>query len=34
MGDIRTPQGSAQLVERLLGRMKPGYEVRRAMEKR
>jgi len=34
MGDIRTPQGSAQLVERLLGRMKPGYAVRRAMEKR
>ena len=28
MGDIRTPQGSAQLVERLLGRMKPGCEVR------
>jgi hypothetical protein len=34
MGDIRRPQGAAQLVERLLGRMKPGYEVRRAMEKR
>ena len=33
MGDLRTPQGSAQLVERLLGRMKPGYDVRRAMEK-
>lgn len=30
MGDIRTPQGSAQLVERLLNRMKPGLEVRRA----
>jgi hypothetical protein len=34
MGDIRTPEGSAQLVERLVGRMKPGWEVRRAMEKR
>jgi hypothetical protein len=34
MGDIRTPEGSAQLVERLLGRMKPGLEVRRAMERR
>lgn len=34
MGDIRTPAGSAQLVERLLGRMKPGYAVRRAMERR
>ena len=34
MGDIRTPQGAAQLVERLTGRMKPGREVRRAMEKR
>jgi hypothetical protein len=33
-GDIRTPEGSAQLVERLLGRMKPGRDVRRAMEKR
>ena len=30
MGDIRTPEGAAQLVERLLGRMKPGYDVRRA----
>jgi len=29
-GDIRSPQGAAQLVERLTGRMKPGYEVRRA----
>ncbi|MEO8547383.1 MAG: hypothetical protein ABI422_03345 [Sphingomicrobium sp.] len=34
MGDIRTPDGAAQLVERLLGRMKPGREVRRAMERR
>jgi hypothetical protein len=30
MGDIRTPEGAAQLVERLLGRMKPGYDIRRA----
>ena len=29
-GDLRTPQGAAQLVERLLGRMKPGAAVRRA----
>jgi len=28
-GDIRTPQGAAQMVERLLGRMKPGRAVRR-----
>jgi hypothetical protein len=34
MGDIRSPQGAAQLVERLVGRMKPGWQVRRAMEKR
>ena len=34
MGDMRTPEGSAQLVERLLGRMKPGLQVRRAMETR
>ncbi len=32
MGDIRTPAGAAQMVERLLGRMKPGREVRRAMK--
>jgi len=32
-GDIRTPEGSAQMVERLLGRMKAGREVREAMEK-
>ena len=31
MGDIRTPAGSAEMVERLLGRMKPGREVRRAL---
>jgi hypothetical protein len=34
MGDIRTPEGSAQMVERLLGRMKPGREVRRAQQQR
>ncbi|HVF83531.1 MAG TPA: hypothetical protein VM913_05110 [Sphingomicrobium sp.] len=34
MGDIRSPEGSAQLVERLLGRMKPGREVRRAQRAR
>jgi len=28
-GDLRTPQGAAQMVERLLGRMKPGQDVRR-----
>jgi hypothetical protein len=33
-GDIRTPQGAAQLVDRLVGRMKPGYDARRAMERR
>lgn len=32
MGDIRTPAGAAQLVERLLGRMKPGRDIRRAMK--
>jgi hypothetical protein len=30
MGDIRTPDGAAQMVERLLGRMKPGKAVREA----
>ena len=29
-GDIRTPQGAAQMVDRLLGRMKPGAAIRRA----
>lgn len=29
-GDLRTPEGAAQMVERLLGRMKPGAAVRRA----
>ena len=33
-GDIRTAQGAAQLVDRLTGRMKPGYDARRAMERR
>jgi hypothetical protein len=28
-GDLRTPQGAAQMVERLLGRMRPGEDVRR-----
>lgn len=28
-GDIRTPEGAAQMVERLLGRMKPGRAVRK-----
>ena len=30
-GDIRTDEGAALMVERLLGRMKPGREIRRAM---
>ena len=29
-GDLRTPQGAAQMVDRLLGRMKPGQAVRQA----
>jgi len=29
-GDIRKPEGAAQMVERLIGRMKPGREVREA----
>jgi hypothetical protein len=28
-GDLRTPEGAAQMVERLLGRMKPGRNVQR-----
>ncbi len=32
-GDLRTPEGAAQMVERLLGRMKPGKAVRRRAEK-
>ena len=34
MGDIRKPEDAAQMVERLLGRMKPGRDVRRAMDAR
>jgi hypothetical protein len=33
-GDLRTPQGAQQMVERLLGRMKPGAAVRRQQEAR
>jgi hypothetical protein len=33
-GDLRTPQGAAQMVERLLGRMKPGRDVRRQLQAR
>ena len=33
-GDLRTPEGAQQMVERLLGRMKPGIEVGRAAEKK
>ena len=33
-GDLRTPQGAAQMVERLLGRMKPGQDVRKAQATR
>jgi hypothetical protein len=32
-GDIRTPAGAAQMVERLLGRMKPGRYVRQAQSR-
>jgi hypothetical protein len=32
LGDIRKPEGAAQMVERLLGRMKPGRDIRRAMK--
>ena len=31
IGDIRTDEGAATMVERLLGRMKPGRDVRRAL---
>lgn len=34
MGDIRTPDGAAQMVDRLLGRMKPGKDIRRAQRAR
>jgi hypothetical protein len=33
-GDLRTPQGASQMVDRLLGRMKPGLAVRQASEPR
>ncbi len=33
-GDIRSPEGATQMVDRLIGRMKPGRAVRRAMENR
>ena len=33
-GDLRTPQGAAQMVDRLLGRMKPGQDVRQGQGKR
>jgi len=33
-GDLRTPEGAAQMVDRLLNRMKPGKAVRRAQEAR
>ena len=32
IGDIRTDAGAAEMVERLVGRMKPGRDVRRAMQ--
>ena len=32
-GDLRTPEGAAQMVDRLLGRMKPGRAVREAEAK-
>ncbi|MBA3578115.1 MAG: hypothetical protein H0W39_11000 [Sphingomonas sp.] len=34
LGDIRTQEGAAQMVERLLGRMKPGRDIRRAMKEK
>ncbi|MEO6114487.1 MAG: hypothetical protein ABIP07_08590 [Sphingomicrobium sp.] len=34
MGDLRTDAGAAQMVDRLLDRMKPGRAVRRRMEQR
>ena len=32
-GELRTPQGATQMVERLLGRMKPGQAIRRQQKK-
>ncbi len=34
MGDIRTADGAAVMVERLLNRMKPGKDIRRQMKER
>jgi hypothetical protein len=31
-GDVRTPEGAAQMVERVLGRMKPGRDVQRELD--
>ena len=31
-GDLRSPEGAAQMVERLLGRMKPGAAIRRQQQ--
>jgi len=33
-GNLRTAEGAAQMIDRLLGRMKPGQAVRRAQEAR
>ena len=33
-GELRTPEGAAQMIDRLLGRMKPGQAVRRAQAAR
>lgn len=33
-GDLRTPEGAAQMVDRLLNRMKPGQAIRRRQEAR
>jgi len=30
-GDLRTPQGAAQMIDRLLGRMKPGAGVNKGV---
>lgn len=32
-GDIRSPEGAAQMIDRLIGRMKPGHDVREAARK-
>ena len=33
-GDLRTAEGAAQMIERLLGRMKPGADIRRQQAQR